>query len=432
MYFFPTRTDVLDFSRSRVGPLLADNPFLLKQIADTDTVGLKQIGGAHLYFRGMQSKVGMKSVPADLIVFDELDEATPDARTLALERLAHSDYGRIIELSNPSLPGYGIDEQYERSDQRHWYLQCPSCDARTCLEREFPAQLRGKLTTFGLREDGTVYPTCLGCGGELDLDRGEWVADFPDRPIHGYRVSQLFSSKVELRPLLEDYLGTRHPERFFNLKIGIPWADLEKRVDVGAVMACVGDAEFGTRREHQYFVGVDTGKDLHVVILNRRSWDHKNLALVKLAILGSFQELSDLVKSLEPTMTIIDGLPETHATRQFAEKHPRTYMSFFSSTLRGRPRWDLRNRKVEVNRTEALDHSRRVIRDREIIVARNLAHLDEFARHMTCDAKKIEEDEETGERRARYIRTGANHFSMAFTYALLCMNRRRGDMVQSR
>src|SRR5688572_3144288 len=37
MYFFPTRTDVLEFSKSRVGPLLADNPLLARQMTDTDT-----------------------------------------------------------------------------------------------------------------------------------------------------------------------------------------------------------------------------------------------------------------------------------------------------------------------------------------------------------------------------------------------------------
>ncbi len=99
IYFFPTRTDVIDFSKSRVGPLLYDNPFLAKQLRDTDTVGLKRIGDANLYFRGMKSTVGMKSVPADMIVFDELDEATPDARAMAWERIAHSDYKRVIELS---------------------------------------------------------------------------------------------------------------------------------------------------------------------------------------------------------------------------------------------------------------------------------------------------------------------------------------------
>ena len=71
IYFFPTRTDVLDFSKSRVGPLLGDNPFLAKLIRDTNTAGLKQIGDANLYFRGMKSTVGMKSVPADQIVFDK-------------------------------------------------------------------------------------------------------------------------------------------------------------------------------------------------------------------------------------------------------------------------------------------------------------------------------------------------------------------------
>ena len=50
-YFFPTRTDVLEFSKSRVGPLVAGNPFLQKMLKDTDTAGLKRIGDAHLYLR---------------------------------------------------------------------------------------------------------------------------------------------------------------------------------------------------------------------------------------------------------------------------------------------------------------------------------------------------------------------------------------------
>src|SRR5215204_2954135 len=36
MYFFPTRTDVLEFSKSRVTPLMGDNPFLQKELKDTD------------------------------------------------------------------------------------------------------------------------------------------------------------------------------------------------------------------------------------------------------------------------------------------------------------------------------------------------------------------------------------------------------------
>ena len=34
-----------------------------------------------------------------------------------------------MELSNPSLPGYGIDEAYQVSDQRHWTVRCSECGA---------------------------------------------------------------------------------------------------------------------------------------------------------------------------------------------------------------------------------------------------------------------------------------------------------------
>ena len=59
----------------------------------------------------------------------------------------------------------------------------------------------------------------------LDLAAGEWVADFPGRPIHGYLISQLFSSQVDPGEILHEYRTTRYPDRFYNLKIGTPWAD---------------------------------------------------------------------------------------------------------------------------------------------------------------------------------------------------------------
>ena len=265
MYFFPTRTDVLEFSKSRVGPLLADNPFLSRLLKDTDTAGLKRIGSAYLYLRGMQSTVGMKSVPADMLVFDELDEASPDAKSLAKERLSHSDYKRVVELSNPSLPGYGIDESYQLSDQRHWTIRCDSCATWTALDKEFPTRLGQKVRIIRQRQDGEYYRACPKCDAELDMDAGEWVADFPDRKTHGYRISQLFSSKVDPGEILHEYRRTRFPERFYNLKIGLAWADVSNRLDQAAVLACCGDHGLLEHSEASCTMGVDTGKDLHVV-----------------------------------------------------------------------------------------------------------------------------------------------------------------------
>jgi len=136
-----TKTDVLDFSTS--GPSHRRQR-LPGQSRPGDRHRLKRIGDAYLYLRGMQSTVGMKSVPADMAEFDELDEATPDVKALAKERLSHSDYRRLVELSNPSLPDYGIDEAFQESDPRVWMMKCPDCRNVTVLRDEnlgsFPLQ----------------------------------------------------------------------------------------------------------------------------------------------------------------------------------------------------------------------------------------------------------------------------------------------------
>jgi len=423
-YYFPTKTDVLEFSKSRVSPLLAENPFLSKLMSDTDTAGLKRIGSSYLYLRGMQSTVGMKSIPVDMVVFDELDEAPPESKTLARERLGHSDYKRIIELSNPSLPDYGIDEVYQRSDQRHWTVKCPGCGTWTSLEKAFPAKLGQEVRIILPRKDGNGhYRACPECGAELDMAAGEWVADFPSRPIHGYRISQLFSSKIDPGEILEEYRVTRFPDRFYNLKIGIPWADLERRLDAATVLSLCGEEPLldraAPKEDAWYSMGVDTGRALHVVIL-RDDIDDAPQRLVHLAVCHDFAELDALIERFGVGTCVIDGLPETHATREFARRHRgKVFMCFFNENQRGGPAFDSKPQQVVVNRTEALDMSRAAVREKKLVLPRRDRLVEEFAEHLTCDAKVLDEDQETGIKKYRYIRTGTNHFSMAFTYAWL-------------
>lgn len=426
IYFFPTRTDVLEFSKSRVSPLLFDNPFLAKLMTDTDTAGLKRIGDAHLYMRGMQSQVGMKSVPADLLVFDELDETDPIAKTMARERLGHSDYKRIFELSNPSLPDYGIDESYQASDQRHWTLKCTSCGKWTAPERDFPTKLGEEVRIILPAENGSYFLACRSCSAALDPNKGKWVADHPDRPIHGYRISQLFSSKVDPGEILQEYRTTRYPGRFYNLKIGIPWADLERRLDIMSVIALCSEAGLPDRAEPSgtYTMGVDTGRNLHVVVLQEDRQDRQRQRLVHLGVYSDFDALDELITRFRVEQCVIDGLPETHETRKFAERNQgRVFMNFFNEHQRGAAAWNHVSGIVQINRTEALDASRDAVRKGRLILPRQTPIVETFAKHMTADAKILDENEETGAKKYRYIKTGENHFSFAFTYAWMAASR---------
>ena len=430
IYFFPTRTDVLEFSKSRVGPLLADNPFLRKLMTDTDTAGLKRIGEAHLYLRGMKSTVGMKSVPADMIVFDELDEAPPEAKTLALERLAHSDYKRVVELSNPSLPGYGVDEAYEASDQRHWTVKCPGCGRWTAFDCAFPTKLGQEVRIIREREDGTCYRACPKCGEELDVETGEWVAEYPDRAIHGYRISQLLSPKVDPGEILREYRKTRFPERFYNLKIGLPWADTQHRLDRMTVLACCGQEGMVDRSEEVCSMGVDTGRELHIVVSRPVADGDDRRRIIYLGIHRDYAEIDGLMERFNVGTCVIDAMPEIHATRAFAQRHPgRVWLNYFLEHQRGEPKWDEDQSIVNENRTEALDLSRAAIREGRVVLPRRLPLVEKFATHLASDAKRLEEDEETGAQRYRYVRTGPDHFSLAFTYDCLAAMREGGAAV---
>jgi phage terminase large subunit GpA-like protein len=174
LYLFPSKTDVLDFSKSRVGPLIEDNPDTIGTwVKDTDAAGIKQIQNTFLYLRGMVSRVGLKSAPADMIIFDELDEAPQNAVDMAFERLAHSEYKEVHKLSNPTLPDYGIDKAFQATDQRYWLLKCEGCGHYNCLEDIFMAVKPPEVPKcFKVRTDGEIILACEKCHKALNPSIG--------------------------------------------------------------------------------------------------------------------------------------------------------------------------------------------------------------------------------------------------------------------
>ena len=52
----------------------------------------------------MKSRLGLKSIPVDFLILDEMDEASPAAVDMAMERMSHSEYREVLKLSNPTCP----------------------------------------------------------------------------------------------------------------------------------------------------------------------------------------------------------------------------------------------------------------------------------------------------------------------------------------
>ena len=121
---------------------------------------------------------------------------------------------------------------------------------------------------------------------------------------------------------------------------------------------------------------------------------------------------------------VIDALPEIHATRAFANRHQGlVWPNYFQESQRGGYNWDYQKFIVQENRTEALDASRQAIREQKVVLPRAGPVLREFAEHLAADVKRLVEDEDTGAQAYRYIKTGVNHYSLAFAYDCIAWSR---------
>jgi len=420
LYLFPSKTDVTEFAKGRVDPLIDDNPETLgKWIRDTDSASVKRIWNCFLYLRGMKSRSGLKSIPVDFEVFDELDEAPQNAVDMAMERMGHSEFREVLKLSNPTLPDYGIDKAFQETDQRYWLLKCPKCGEYTCLEDTFPDCL--------LEARGRVIRACMKCKAGLNPSAGDWVAKRPSiEDKRGWHYSQLFSHYVDPADILRNFRTTNNLSDFYNLRIGIAWVEASNRLTIEEVLSLCGNDGISSSDPGPCSMGVDQGKDLHVVIGKRHG--DKAGKIIHLGIYKDWHELDRLMRIFHVSRCVVDALPETRNARAFAERFKgRVFLNYYNEHQKGSYAWNEGKLIVMCNRTESLDASHKEIVDSAVVLPKDCEITKTFAAHLHNVAKKLEEDEETGSKRYIYVKLGPDHFRHAFNYEAMS----RGMLLKS-
>ena len=361
------------------------------------------------------------SVPIDFEVFDELDEAPPNAVDMALERMAHSEYGHLLFLSNPTLPDFGIDKLWQSTDQQHWLLKCPACNEYTNLVDTFPECLQVLK--------GRTIRACMKCGAELDPAKGEWVAKYPRiLERRGRQYSQLFSQYKINSPenILHRFRTTNNLTDFYNLKIGTAYVDAHFRLSLQQVYDCCTSAGMESSSEKGCYMGVDQGNNLHVVIGRRH--EKRRGEIIYVDVLkgnnqqdatddSGWKQLDELMKKFHVLRCVVDAMPNTKAARNFSERFPgRVFLCYYNEHQKGNYRWNEKDMVVNANRTESLDSSHREIAEQLIYLPRQTDIIQKFAMHLHNVAKKLIEDDETGSQKYIYLKLGEDHFRHAFNY----------------
>lgn len=439
LYVFPADKQLNEFSAQRIAPLLR-TPALADRVpaGHVNNVAQRQIGSGWLNLRGAQSERGLESVDADVLALDEHDLIPESALPIVMRRISSPlSLGLVRRIGWPSLDNYGITADYDRSDRRRWFIQCPACSTRQFIrffrKREGDSDgLPDTVCAYVDIESATLV--CGKCEKPMPAEavrEGEWVAEFPDRDRRGYHVHRLMVPGVRLDDLIRASRETDawKVQSFFNRDLGEPHSPKEGRLSLEAIAAAQsigggytqGPWDTGYHGDGLVTMGIDvaSARNLNVRIsLHHQTADG---GLYKTALLigevDSFDTVCELMDMYDVRMAAVDHLPDGRLARSFAQRfYGRAYVVHFRPpTSEQVIDWDPSDRTASVKRTEAIDATFGLIREGRNRLPQDLppGYVDQLRNTV-----RFHEVDEVGRRVVGYRNLGAIDYLMAEVYDL--------------
>lgn len=420
LYVFPKRQQMYDFADARIKAAIMGSAYLRDRIPQShvNNKGLKQIGLGWLYARGSESKDDLDAVDADVLCLDEYDtlrqENIPDAE----RRISGSINGLIRRVGVPSIPGYGIDDLFHKTDMRRWMVPCDACNERQPLD-------------YGANVDEEAAAlVCRKCRKPLDAAKGEWVAEYPDRDIRGYHVPRLVVPGVDLRGIIDAHQKTNPYEVavHHNKDLAEAYAPSEGRLSNDAIDGASRDdiplEALDIPSCDLVTMGVDVAsvRALSVRVSAYRLPVHGLPMKTSLWIgeVDDFGKVAELMERYAVNMCVVDHEPEQRMARALAEQFPgRVYLAHFitgrsQTTLDVKPEM----RSVGVKRTELLDATFDAIRQQ-----RNLLPAEkpkDYAKQLQALTRVVTESPD-GRVRGEYRSVAADDYAFAEAYDTLAL-----------
>ena len=253
----PTIEMAKRLSKQRLESMITETPVLSAKIAPArsrdsgNTMFSKEFSGGIMLMAGANSATGLRSAPCRYLFCDEVDafpadvDGEGDPVSLAERRTTTFARRKILLTSTPTVKDFSrIEAEYERSDQRRFYVPCPSCGAMEWLKW-------GQLKWTDGRPE-TVRYQCEHCSQQFEelhkpamLRAGEWRATAPSNGrTAGFHLSGLYSPLgwCSWEQLVDDFLRAKGDapalKSFVNTRLAETWEeDYAAKVSADGLMA---------------------------------------------------------------------------------------------------------------------------------------------------------------------------------------------------
>jgi len=241
------------WSRQRFSEMIDAVPVLKDKVADkrsrnsSNTLLEKEFeGGTLVVATGANSAVGLRSMPARYIHFDEVDgyphDVDGEGDPIGLARNRQDTFGlraKRLYTSTPTEKDVSvIAALYERSDQRQYHVACPHCGHEQVL-RWSDSDGRQRLVPIDGDAQACGY-ICEACAVLIEehnkfamLATGRWIAQAPgERRAAGYWLNSLYSPWMRWSSLLEEFVEASATakngdfsqlKKFMNTRAAVVW-----------------------------------------------------------------------------------------------------------------------------------------------------------------------------------------------------------------
>lgn len=379
VYTLPTDTDVQTMVGGKVNRIIAQNPILQTYTQDKDSVFQKQVGESMVYFRSTFSKKMATMITADWLIHDEADSSKQDVIEMYQSRLQASKHKLRHLFSHPSIPGYGVDVEWRKSDQRHWFITCQDCKKEQYLD--WPDSICAERRCF----------VCKLCKTKLtDLSRrlGRWVPKFKDREWVGYWVSLLMCPWVTAEEILKKWEDPDTSKEFFyNMILGKAYQSEEGGLTYDDLMRNVTQ---GSNTTENVVIGCDSGNWKHYVVGNKEGLFYHGKT-------EKWEDIADLLRMYKRSILVVDALPDLTGPRQLREQFPgRVFLSFYHEDKKTMQlvRWGKHKEEgiVHIDRNRMLSHVVEEFKDRRIPLFGKPDEWEPFVKHWLNIFRVKEED----------------------------------------
>ena len=454
IWTFPSTSDAEKFTKARLDPLIEASPELRRRISKVvNSTELKQFNdNSFIYIRGTISETGALSVPADLLIHDELDRSDVDNISAYVSRLQHKPTKMRRLFSTPTVKKYGIDLECETARRKRQMWKCSHCNHHFLPSYENDVHIPGwdrpkkEITKSTIKDVNwrAAVLLCPGCGKvpSIDIAYRSWVYENGHESYDkvAYYVSP-FCAPAFLTPA---YLVKASAEfgkysEFQNQALGLTAEDNDESLTEEDIRGVQINADLHDSGIH--YLGADMGLLCYITIARIGPQGETLIVHRERVSYASFEERRrELIKLYRVVVSVHDMFPYTDIVRRITDFDPNAYGAVYVNKVSTETfsikaqeaeeeEGKLNVRAVHINRDVALDTLMREIKGRTLLV-REQDDKEDFVNHLR-DMKRILVPDRFGGATYRWKKTqGVDHWHHSLLYAYIA-TKLRGTVQSS-